>query len=191
MTSALIVVDVQKDFCEGGSLAVAGGNEVAEKIADYLSRYEQDFETVAFTRDWHLPEEDNGGHFGTPPDFVDTWPAHCVQGTEGANLHDAIAARFYGDYRPVFNKGMGEPAYSGFQGTEAHSGVSLDEYLKGHDVHRLIVVGIAADYCVRATALDGIRLGYEVTVDSTLTVGIARTAEDVSSEISNLMWEAS
>lgn len=158
MSTALIVVDVQVDFCEGGALAVAGGNTVAERIAAYIDR--MPYTAVAFTKDWHNAWPDtNGGHFSEEPDFVDSWPVHCVAGTPGAefslNIKDAASGY------PVFYKGQGKPDYSGFQGVNSQ-GMSLNDYLWSRGTRWVDIVGIAGDYCVKQTALDAKRNGYKV-----------------------------
>jgi nicotinamidase/pyrazinamidase len=163
VTNALIVVDVQNDFCEGGSLAVAGGTEVARGISALLrdSRYDH----VVATRDWHV---DPGPHFSTSPDYVDSWPAHCVSGTPGAHLHPELDA---GRIEAVFDKGAHAAAYSGFEGTS--DGIGLAAWLHERDVDRADVVGIATDHCVRATAVDAARAGFATTVLLELTAGVA------------------
>ena len=163
MTKALLIVDVQNDFCEGGSLAVAGGAQVAADIADYVAAHGEDYTLIVTSQDWHDAGRTNGGHFaqpGTDPDYASTWPAHCVAGTEGADFHPAL--------EPILDridehvhKGMGEPAYSAFQGV-AGDGRPLVEHLRDAGVHRLDVVGIATDHCVKASALDGVESGFEV-----------------------------
>lgn len=188
MTKALIVVDVQKDFCEGGSLAVAGGNDVAKKIARYINNLPSDT-LLVFTKDYHEADSDNGGHIALPPalpDFIDTWPAHCVQGTDGANLNDALWDYNKGNVAPMFYKGMGIPAYSGFEGwlDAVAGGNALADYLRHYRVQNVDVCGIAADYCVKATALDGRKEGFNVSILPDLTVGIHATGEQVAKEFS-------
>jgi nicotinamidase/pyrazinamidase len=162
---ALIVVDVQKDFCEGGSLAVAGGAAVAGKIADLLDA-EHPYDHVVATRDHHI---DPGSHFSTDPDFVDSWPRHCEVGTPGVELHDALAGT---DFGAVFDKGEYAAAYSGFEGVSG-DGTGLADWLRAHDVEQVDVCGIATDYCVRATALDAARSGFTTTVLLDLTAAVA------------------
>lgn len=171
MAKALIVVDVQKDFCEGGALGVAGGNEVAQKIADYLNAHRYEYEFVAFTADDHAPwPHKNGGHFSEKPDFIRSWPPHCQRGTEGAEFHEAIELSVDNSTN-VFKKGYRSPSYSGFEGKN-FLGDSLDFklYLR---VDELDIVGIAGDYCVKATALDAKKLGYKVNIleDMVASVG--------------------
>ncbi|MBK0332869.1 nicotinate phosphoribosyltransferase [Brachybacterium sp. MASK1Z-5] len=161
----LVVVDVQNDFCEGGALGVTGGNAVAERIAAHLSERAGDYRRVVFSRDWHLAEGDNGGHFALPPsapDFVDTWPVHCVQGTRGAEYHPAILGaleRLVGSGAEVVHvvKGEGTPDYSLAQGRVA--GVDGGAPAGGTDLPSLLtgdvdVTGLAFDYCVAASARD-------------------------------------
>jgi len=159
---ALIIVDVQLDFCEGGSLAVAGGASVAERINAVTGRYDH----VVATRDYHV---DPGDHFSETPDYVHSWPVHCVAGTAGAAFHPAL------DVAPiaaVFAKGEYAAAYSGFEGAEP-GGAGLADWLRAREVTEVDVVGIATDYCVRATALDAARAGFATTVLTDLTAGVA------------------
>jgi nicotinamidase/pyrazinamidase len=164
MSSAIIVVDVQRDFCEGGSLAVTGGAEVARRITARLA--EGGFDHVVATRDHHV---DPGPHFSAEPDFVDSWPVHCVVGTDGVDLHpDFDPARV----EAVFDKGEHAAAYSGFEGHSA-GGEALRDWLADRDVREVEVCGIATDHCVRATALDAARAGFATTVRADLTAGVA------------------
>lgn len=171
---ALIVVDVQNDFCEGGALAVAGGNDVARGIADFIAENKKDYTEFAFTQDWHkAPPSTNGGHFGDPPDFVDSWPVHCVANSLGANLHPAV--EYVLEYqRVIFKKGYGKPDYSGFQGT--NQGQTLDDFLRERGIDAVDVVGIAGDYCVRETAIDAIKKGYKTTVIPELVASVTGDA---------------
>ena len=160
VSKALIVVDVQNDFCEGGSLAVAGGAAVAAALARYVGEGSGGARYTVATRDYHV---DPGSHFGTPPDgpdYVHTWPVHCVVGTGGADLHPAIAGV---TFDAEFHKGAHEAAYSGFQGATV-DGVGLADWLAEREVTEVDVVGIATDYCVRATALDAAAAGYQTRV---------------------------
>ncbi len=165
MSTALIVVDVQRDFCEGGSLAVQGGARVAARISDRLAG-DHPYAVVVATRDHHI---DPGAHFAADPDFVDSWPPHCVVGTSGVELHDALTFR---DFGAVFDKGEYAAAYSGFEGRTA-AGETLAEWLQERDVDRVEVCGLATDYCVRATALDAARAGFVTTVLLDLTAAVA------------------
>ncbi|HZZ96245.1 MAG TPA: isochorismatase family protein [Jatrophihabitantaceae bacterium] len=167
---ALIVVDVQNDFCEGGSLAVAGGTGVARAISARLA--EGGFDHVVATRDHHI---DPGAHFSQRPDFVDTWPVHCVAGTGGVDLHPDLDTS---SVEAVFDKGEYAAAYSGF---EARSdGVGLADWLRDRDVDTVEIVGIATDHCVRATALDAVDAGFATTVRLDLTAGVARNTVDAA-----------
>lgn len=163
MTSALIVVDVQNDFCEGGSLAVEGGAAVAGAIDDLLAG-PHGYDVVVATRDHHI---DPGAHFSDEPDFVDSWPPHCVAGTEGCEQHPNL--RFDG-FAGIFDKGEYEAAYSGFEGTS--DGVGLDDFLKSRGVTEVDVCGIATDHCVHATARDAAAAGFETTVLLPLTAAV-------------------
>ena len=167
---ALIIVDVQNDFCEGGSLAVAGGAEVAAGITVALASPNQRWDHVVATKDFHI---DPGAHFSDHPDFVDSWPRHCVVGTPGTDLHPELATD---RIQAVFTKGEHEAAYSGFQG---HSGeTTLTDWLGQREVTEVDVVGIATDHCVRATALDAVKAGFATTVLLDLTAGVARSTVD-------------
>ena len=163
MASAIIVVDVQNDFCEGGSLAVAGGTAVARRVSARLAA--GGYDHVVATRDHHV---DPGGHFSDTPDFVDTWPPHCVAGTGGAELHPELDRTHI---EAVFDKGAHAAAYSGFEGTSA--GVPLAAWLRERAVDTVDVVGVATDHCVRATALDAAREGLRTTVLLALTAAVA------------------
>jgi nicotinamidase/pyrazinamidase len=168
VTLALIVVDVQNDFCEGGSLAVAGGTDVARAVTARLAL--GGFEHAVATRDHHI---DPGAHFSESPDYVDSWPEHCVVGTPGVALHpDLDTTRI----EAVFDKGEYAAAYSGFEAV--HNGDPLGDWLRGRGVDTVEIVGIATDHCVRATALDAARLGFATRVRLDLTAGVA--AETVS-----------
>src|SRR3954452_19889534 len=172
---ALVVVDVQPDFCEGGALPVDGGNRVADRIADLLDS-EHGYDVVVATRDHHI---DPGAHFSETPDFVDSWPAHCVVGTPGVALHPALETR---TMEAVFDKGEYEAAYSGFEGS--CDGVKLGDWLRERSVDSVEIIGIATDYCVRATALDAAEAGFTTTVRLDLTAGVA--ASTVESTVADL-----
>jgi nicotinamidase/pyrazinamidase len=165
---ALLVIDVQNDFTEGGSLAVKGGNVTATAIADYVRGRRGHYALVIASRDWHSSTGDNGGHFAAKPDLVSTWPPHCVQGTTGAAYNPAIETSLI-DVQ--IYKGDGVPAYSAFEG-QTPGGATLDAVLAKARVSHIDIVGIATDHCVRATALDGLKAGYSVTVLSNLCVGV-------------------
>ena len=169
MPRALLVVDVQRDFCEGGSLAVAGGAAVAAAISAYAAATSDRYDVVVASRDWHDAGSDNGGHFGTPPDFVGTWPVHCIADTPGAGYHDALvlpAATVH------VRKGQGRPAYSMFQAA-TDGGSALPDLLQGKAIDAVDVVGIASDYCCLATARDALEAGLAVRVLTDLQAGVA------------------
>lgn len=170
MANGLVVVDVQNDFCEGGALPVEGGREVAWAISDYIRKRGFFYKKLVATKDWHTAGSDNGGHFAENPDFVDTWPAHCVANTDGAAFAGGLSPRMFHD---VFLKGQQEPAYSGFQGKSMYNNTStLAGYMGIYNVDKLTVVGIASTHCVKQTVLDALRIGFEVEVIEDLTVGV-------------------
>jgi nicotinamidase/pyrazinamidase len=170
MHRALIVVDVQNDFCEGGSLAVAGGAEVAAAITDLVGQAQPGYRHVVATRDHHI---EPGDHFSEHPDYVRSWPPHCVAGTEGVGFHPNFApAVASGAIDAVFDKGAYAAAYSGFEGTD-ENGTTLAAWLRAREVSEVDVVGIATDHCVRATALDAAREGFTTHVLLDLTAGVA------------------
>jgi nicotinamidase/pyrazinamidase len=162
---ALIVVDVQNDFCEGGSLAVTGGSAVAAAISAYLAAGGGGYAHVVASRDHHI---DPGDHFSSHPDFARSWPPHCVAGTPGAGFHPALDTS---RIEAVFSKGAHAAAYSGFEGTD-EAGTPLAAWLRERGVDELDVAGIATDYCVRATALDAVRAGFATRVLLPLTAGV-------------------
>jgi len=171
MSRAILIVDVQNDFCEGGSLAVAGGAKAATLITEYMRKHSSDYSLVIASRDWHDANSSNGGHFAegdAEPDFVETWPAHCVAGTEGAEYHANLDTGFI---QVHVKKGMGRPSYSAFEGVAA-DGRSLLQVLVDAEISDLDVVGIATDYCVLASALDAIATGIAVNVFAVLCAGI-------------------
>ncbi|MBK6886301.1 MAG: isochorismatase family protein [Tetrasphaera sp.] len=172
MTRALLIVDVQPDFCEGGRLAVTGGNAVAAAVADLIAA--GGYDLIVTSQDWHAPEGDNGGHFAAAPDYRDTWPAHCVAGTPGADLHPDVSAALAASTVPVLHvrKGQDAPAYSAFEG-RTDAGTDLAHALRDARVRELDVVGIATDHCVRASALDAVRAGLDTTVLAGLHAGVA------------------
>jgi len=170
MTRALLVIDVQNDFTEGGALGVEGGAAVAAGITDYLRAHPNRYAAVVASRDWHHGDDDNGGHFATAsdPDFVTTWPRHCVAGTPGAEYHPALDTSLVDVH---VKKGQGVPAYSIFEGT-TDDGTPFPELLERLGVTDVDVVGIATDYCVRASALDAIAAGRTVTVLDDLVAAV-------------------
>jgi nicotinamidase/pyrazinamidase len=211
MSRALIIVDVQNDFCEGGALPVEGGAALAAEISEYVDAHHGQFDHVVATQDWHI---EPGGHFSEQPDFVNSWPSHCVAGTRGAELHPDLDTEYIQAY---FRKGQFTAAYSGFEGLLApddavptgdrapgslpmggavnagaaagsdiaagEDAIGLDDWLQSHDVEEVVVVGIATDHCVKATALDAVQAGYSVTVLRGLTVGIAEDLDDAFAEM--------
>lgn len=167
MTHALLIVDVQNDFTEGGALGTDGGAAVAVAITEHLAAHSYDL--VVASRDWHDAVGTNGGHFAAEPDYVDSWPVHCVAGSSGADYHPALDTSAIGVH---VLKGQGVPAYSAFEGrTEAGEG--LADIFTGRGITAVDVVGIATDHCVRASALDARRLGLEVRVIDSLTSAVA------------------
>jgi nicotinamidase/pyrazinamidase len=185
MTRALLVVDVQNDFCEGGSLAVDGGAAVAAAITAFAREHRDDYVAVVASRDWHRPEGTNGGHFATAgddPDFATTWPSHCVAGTRGADYHPSFDP---GVATAHVVKGMGAAAYSMFDGVVADAhGVpitpqaTLTELLDGLGVTTADVAGIATDYCVLRTALDAAAHGITTRVILELTAAVAAASRE-------------
>ena len=171
MKRALIVVDVQNDFCEGGSLPVTGGAQVASDIARLLHDRSSgpedgpDYDHVVATKDHHV---DPGGHWSRQPDYAESWPVHCRVGTEGEAFHPNLDPQ---PFDAVFLKGAHAAAYSGFEGT--HEDQPLAEWLRSHEVTRVDVCGIATDHCVRATALDAAGEGFETAVLLGLCAGVA------------------
>lgn len=210
LTRALVIVDVQNDFCEGGALAVAGGADVAAAISEHLAERADAYASVATTRDWHV---DPGTHFaaatGAEPDYRTTWPVHCVAGTPGAELHPDLDVEHVD---AEFLKGRHTDGYSGFDGHHGEpdavpTGASgerpsgdagpygatavaaaaveegapgLDEWLREQGVDALTVVGLATDHCVRATVLDALDAGYEVTVLTDLVAGVDEAASQAA-----------
>ena len=172
---ALLIVDVQNDFCEGGSLAVAGGTSVVGSINALLAGNSRSgsaisgqgvrYDHVVATQDHHI---DPGGHFSEHPDYASSWPRHCVAGTPGADFHPDLHTA---GIEAVFRKGAYGAAYSGFEG--AADGVGLADWLRARGVDEVDIVGIATDYCVRATALDAARAGFNTRVLVDLTAGVS------------------
>ena len=169
MSKALFIVDVQNDFTEGGALAVTGGDAVAAGISRYLTEHAAEYALIVASRDWHDADSDNGGHFHPEPDFIDSWPVHCVAGTDGAQYDpefetDAVTHHL--------KKGQGAPAYSLFEGV-TDNGETATQLLDAHGVLEVDIVGIATDYCVRASALDAIEVGRRVRIFTDLVAGVA------------------
>jgi nicotinamidase/pyrazinamidase len=170
---ALILVDPQHDFAEGGSLAVSGGLAVADRIAAYLAGHRDAYQVVVATRDWHPPVlSDHFAEAPDSPDYIDMWPPHCVQDTAGARFLPAIERQIAGGLIDVIvSKGQMSASYSGFDGHTA-TGHSLDGLLTAASITAIDVCGIATSHCVKATALDGRGSGYDVTVLTDLSVGV-------------------
>lgn len=192
MSKALIIVDVQRDFCEGGALAVRGGWNVARRVDEYLTSAEMEqYKFVIASRDWHNAGDDNGGHFSDDPDFDDTWPAHCVADTLGAEF--AFSMTHLVDW--FIDKGAGEPAYSAFQGRESLTGEHFAELVKRVGITEVDVVGLAMDYCVAATARDAAnaKLKTRVLLDKTAYVSedtVNQTLEQLRYARVTLSWMA-
>ena len=168
MARALLIVDVQNDFTEGGALATRGGAQVAKDITAHLRKHAGEYSVVLASRDWHDADSDNGGHFSESPDFVDSWPRHCIAGTPGAEFHPDLDASLID---VEVRKGQGAPHYSAFQGV-TKAGQNLVEVLASRDVEDLDIVGIATDHCVRASALDALEAGIQVRILDALTSAV-------------------
>lgn len=172
MSRVLFVIDVQNDFCEGGSMGVAGGAAAAAGITEYIREHRGEYSAIVASRDWHDAQNDNGGHIAWPPaqaDFVNSWPPHCINGTPGAEYHPNLDDTLI-DFH--IEKGQGKPSYSIFEGT-TRSGKSFAEVLDDLGASDVDVVGIATDYCVLASALDAKSSGLNVRVLAGLTAGVA------------------
>lgn len=176
MSRALLIVDVQNDFTEGGALAVSGGDAVASAVTAFLAAHAQDYDLIIASRDWHDADGDNGGHFADSPDFVDTWPVHCVAGTPGAEYDPLLVTDAVTHH---VRKGQGKPAYSMFEGiTDADETVGA--VLSAAGVLLADVVGIATDHCVRASALDAVAHGVRIRVLTDLIAGVAPEPSDAA-----------
>jgi nicotinamidase/pyrazinamidase len=168
---AFFIIDVQNDFTEGGALGVEGGAAVAANVTSYLRSSPSNYDVVFASRDWHSPTGDNGGHFASSaaPDFVTTWPRHCVADTSGAEYHPSLDTSLIDVH---VRKGQGVPAYSIFEGT-TDDGETVRQKLDELDITDIDVVGIATDYCVRASALDALGADRRVRVLTDLVAGVA------------------
>jgi len=177
MARALFIIDVQNDFTEGGALGVDGGAAVAAGISAYLER-NPGYDVVIASRDWHDADNDNGGHFatGTDPDYVDSWPVHCVAGTPGADYHPSLNTDAIDVH---IRKGQGRPAYSIFEGSD-DTDRPFRQILDELDVTEVDVVGIATDYCVRASAFDALNTGRSVRVLTDLIAGVAQSSSEAA-----------
>ena len=169
MSRALFIIDVQNDFTEGGALGVEGGAAVAAGVTRLLAQHPGAYDHVFASRDWHDPDNDNGGHISAHPDFVDTWPPHCLAGTPGAEYHPALDTSSVDVH---VKKGQGVPAYSIFEGT-TDDGATVTATLDRLGVTDIDVAGIATDYCVRASGLDAIADGRSVRILADLVAGVA------------------
>ena len=179
MSRALFVIDVQNDFCEGGALACQGGAQVAANITTYLKSSKSDYDFVIASRDWHTPNSLNGGHFpaqGNEPDFVNTWPLHCIAGEPGADYHPNLDASLIDIH---IKKGQGQHGYSIFDGI-TDTGEKLQELIQRLGIAEVDVVGIATDYCVRASALDANNSGLQVRVITSLTAGVSAASTEAA-----------
>ena len=173
------MIDVQNDFCEGGALECKGGAAVASSISKYLKANKDEYALVFASRDWHTPNSENGGHFppaGQEPDFVKTWPLHCVAGTPGAEYHPNLDQSLVDIH---IKKGQNQNGYSIFEGVD-DSGKTLPELIAEQGIDEVDVVGIATDYCVRASALDANAAGLRVRVITSLTAGVAPASIEAS-----------
>lgn len=168
MAKTLLIVDVQNDFTEGGALGVTGGDAVAEGITAHLAAHAGDYDAVIASRDWHDADNDNGGHFSDTPDYVDSWPVHCVAGTTGAEFDPLLDTSAI---THEVRKGQGKPDYSAFQGI-TDTGSRLGELLKDLTITEVDAVGIATDHCVRASTLDALSAGLSVRVLTDLVAGV-------------------
>lgn len=177
---ALLVIDVQQDFCEGGALAVAGGNAVAAAVKDYLTQRWDEYELKVASQDAHAaPPNDNCGHFAleAEPDFVTSWPVHCVLGTDGAQLHPDLDPQMFD---VVAHKGTGTQSYSAFEGVAVTNGLRGDRFagssllavLRSQGITEIDLCGIATDHCVRASALDALGTGFKVNILSDMVAGV-------------------
>ena len=172
----LLVVDVQNDFCEGGALGVDGGARVASGITEHIAAHGSDYAVLVASRDWHDADNDNGGHFapdGEAPNFVTTWPVHCVAGTAGAEYHPELTLPAHTIH---VKKGQGMPSYSMFEG-HSDDRHTVAEILTNAGVTEVDVVGIATDYCVRASALDAKAAGFAVRVINDLVAAVSPDTE--------------
>ena len=179
MSRALFVIDVQNDFCEGGALACQGGAQVASSITKYLQGNKSNYDKVIASRDWHTPDSANGGHFpaaGIEPDYVNTWPLHCIAGTPGADYHPNLDSSLVDIH---IKKGQDQPGYSIFDGV-TESGEKIQDLISRLGITEVDVVGIATDYCVRASALDAKKFGLDVRVITSLTAGVSAASTEAA-----------
>jgi nicotinamidase/pyrazinamidase len=162
---AIIVVDPQPDFFEDGPLPIVGATATAQRIRDFLNAKRERYDVAIVTQDWHV---DPGEHWSASPNYESSWPVHCAADSPGAQIHEALADV---EWDAVIHKGAREGAYSGFEGQRL-DGTSLAEVLFAEGVLDVIVVGFATDHCVKATAMDAQRLGFDVRVALDLCAGV-------------------
>ena len=179
--SALIVVDLQNDFCPGGSLAVPDGGQIIPVVQEYVDAFTAQGLPVIFTRDFHPANHVSFAQQGGP------WPPHCVQDTPGVEYHPGIkippqAYHIIKGFHPDID------AYSGFEGElkDAANPLTLDKLLRSLSVREVYVAGLATDYCVRATALDGLKLGYRVVVIEDGVRGVNVNSDDSAKALQDL-----
>ncbi|MBV8981920.1 MAG: isochorismatase family protein [Acidimicrobiia bacterium] len=163
---ALVIVDLQNDFCEGGSLGVEGGADVARRVHAYVAEHGGDYELIVASRDYHV---EPGGHFSDDPDYRDSWPAHCLVGSTGAEFHPDFDV---GRVDDVFSKGAYSAAYSAFEAIN-DDGCTLEQVLRERGIETVDLVGLATDYCVRATTIDAVRAGFQARVLTTMAAGVS------------------
>jgi len=166
---ALIIVDMQNDFCEGGALPANGGNQTGHDIANYLRVRHESYQLILTTQDWHVAP---GAHFSEEPDFRDSWPPHCRAGTTGADFHPALKNLVEDLSDAQIRKGMHSAAYSAFEG-EHPDGMLMREFLTSQEIRQLDIVGLCTDYCVAATALHSAQFGFRTRVLIDLTSGVS------------------
>ena len=176
--SALLLVDVQNDFCEGGALQVSGGLDVALSVARYVREHASDYDLLAASRDWHV---DPAGHFSEQPDFVDSWPVHCVAGTRGAEFHPAVEEMLSEYPHKTLSKGRYSAAYSAFEAV-LPDGQRMTEILASRGIGRIDIAGLCTDYCVAATALDAVKAGFRARVLIDLSAGVHPDSTQVQIE---------
>ena len=177
MPRALLIIDVQNDFCAGGALAVSGGAAVAGKISKFLEG--SNYDLVVASRDWHDADNDNSGHFaqgGQDPNYTTTWPVHCVAETHGAEYHPNLNTEAIGEH---IYKGQGQNGYSIFEGI-TKNGQSFTQLLEDHKIDEVDLVGIATDHCVLASAMDSKSHGLKVRVISSLTAGVSEPSTEAA-----------
>ena len=176
---ALIIVDVQNDFCPGGALAVKDGDQVVPVLNRYIEKFSQAGLPIFATRDWH-PQKTI--HFNT---YGGQWPPHCVQGTKGAEFRADLALP---QDVVIVSAGMApdEEGYSGFEGRD-HKGVGLSDLLRTYSVERIFVGGLATDYCVKHTVIDGLKQGFKVILLEDAVCGVNLDPNDSKRAIDEML----